>query len=248
MQTKKFHNGVLFCGDAIEIMPSLPERSFEAVITDPPYGTTRCKWDAVIPLDLMWESVRRVTRPESPIVLFASQPFTSALVMSNPEQFRYDLVFEKTTPTGHLNAKKMPMRAHESILMFYDKQPPYYPQKTFGHERKSALRINRAEKQSEVYGAQTAVTSYDSTERYPRSVIVFSTDKQTSSLHPTQKPLGLMTYLIRTYTKEGDWILDFACGSGTTCLAASLEGRKFVGIEKEQKYFDIACDRLSGNT
>ena len=232
-------------GDCIEKMADIEAGAVDMVLTDLPYGTTACAWDVVIPFDPMWSEVRRLLKPNGAAVFTASQPFTSALVMSNPREFRYSLVWEKTTATGHLNASKMPMRAHEDILVFYRKQPTYNPQMTHGHVRKVARNVNRATKLSDCYGDQAGITSYDSTSRYPRSVIVTSTDKQVSALHPTQKPVALMEYLIRTYTDEGQTVLDFTMGSGTTGIACANAGRKFIGIERDEAYFRMAEARIA---
>ena len=237
--------GELLLGDCLERMAQIADGSVDLVLTDPPYGTTACAWDAVIPFEPMWSAVRRVLKPSGAAVFTASQPYTSALVMSNPREFRYSLVWEKTTATGHLNASKMPMRAHEDILVFYRKQPTYNPQMTHGHVRKVARNVDRATKLSDCYGDQAGITSYDSTSRYPRSVIVTSTDKQVSALHPTQKPVALMEYLIRTYTEHGQTVLDFTMGSGTTGVACVNTGRDFIGIENNQNYFELAQGRIA---
>ena len=231
-------------GDCLERMKEIPDGSVDLILTDPPYGTTQCKWDSIVPLEPMWEQLKRVVKPKAAIVMTASQPFTSVLVMSNPSMFKYSLVWEKTTATGHLNAKKMPMRAHEDVLVFYKNFPAYNPQMTHGHERKTANNVDRGKLQSDVYGTEKGITSYSSTSRYPRSVIKTTTDKQTSKLHPTQKPVLLMEYLIKTYTNEGETVLDFACGSGTTGVAAKNLNRSFIGIELDETYFNIAKERI----
>lgn len=233
----------LFQGDCLEILKKIPDQSIDAVIADPPYGTTACKWDSIIPLEPMWEQLRRVIKNNGAIVLFGSQPFTSALIMSNPGLFKYSLVWQKTTPTGHLNANKMPLRAHEDILVFGGKK--YYPQKTTGHQRKvSSASHKRNSIKTENYRAH-GLTSYDSTERYPTSVLLFKSDKQKSALHPTQKPVALMEYLIKTYTNEGETVLDFTMGSGSTGVACVNTGRGFIGIELDEKYFKIAQARIN---
>ena len=233
-------------GDCLEVMDKLIAEGVmvDAVITDPPYGTTACKWDSVIPFDEMWLKLNKLIKPNGAIIFTSSQPFTSALVMSNPKLFRYSLVYQKTTPTGHLNAKKMPMRCHEDILVFYKKSPTYNPQKTKGHERKvSTAESKKNCKKTDVY-QKHGLTSYDSTERYPLSVLKFSTDKQKSAVHPTQKPVALMEYLIKTYTNEGELVLDFTMGSGTTGVACKNLNRKFIGIELDDGYFEIAKERI----
>lgn len=230
----------LILGDCLEILPTLG--TVNAVITDPPYGTTQCSWDAVIPFAKMWSAISAVAGGGCPVVLFGSEPFSSLLRGSNLRHFKYDWIWDKPKGTGFLNAKKQPLRGHETISVFCDGAPPYYPQMTAGHARKVSFRGKHL--QTDVYGEMVGDYHYDSTERYPRSVITFSSDTQNSSLHPTQKPVALLEYLILTYTDEGDTVLDFTMGSGTTGVACIKTGRKFVGIEIDQGYFDIACDRI----
>jgi DNA modification methylase len=233
----------LMLGDCLERMKEIEAGTVDLILADLPYGTTQCAWDEVIPMAALWEQYLRVAKQEAAIVLTAAQPFTSALVMSRPDLFRYEWIWEKGHATGHLNAKKQPLRAHESALVFYRKQPAYMPQMTFGHERKTA--VKRGDKTS-VYGTQAfAPTVYDSTERYPRSVQFFSSDKQTSRLHPTQKPVALMEYLIRTYAVPGMTVLDNTMGSGTTGVAALRCGCNFIGIELDPEHFATAESRIS---
>jgi site-specific DNA-methyltransferase (adenine-specific) len=233
----------LLLGDCLERMAEIPDGSVNMVMADLPYGTTACKWDSVIPFEPLWSAYRRVCKPNAAIVLTASQPFTSALVMSNPSEFCYDLCWEKPAASGHLNAKRRPLRAHESVLVFCRATPPYYFSKTTGHARKVALNVDRSQKLSACYGGQAGVTSYDSTERYPRSVIKFSSDKQKAALHPTQKPVALMEYLIRMFSIRGAMVLDNVMGSGTTGVACINTGRSFIGIERDPGYFAIAQKR-----
>ena len=236
----------LLLGDCLERMKEIPDGSVDMVLADPPYGTTACKWDTVIDLPLMWEQLKRVIKPNGAIVLTASQPFTSALVMSNPKMFKYCWVWDKVLPRGHLNAKRMPMRCVEDVAVFYGKQPTYNPQKTSGHARKVARTVyEKSGDGLQVYGAENRDTLYDSTERQPRSIIVVSTADQRGKRHPTQKPVALMEYLIRTYTDERDTVLDFTMGSGTTGVACKNLGRKFIGIELDRGYFDIAQKRIN---
>lgn len=231
----------LMHGDCLKLMKNIPDSSIDMILTDLPYGTTQCKWDSVINLDELWKQYERITTDTAAIVLTSMQPFTSKLVMSNLKLFRYEWIYEKGAATGFLNANKQPLRAHESILVFYKKQPVYNPQKTFGHERKKS---KRKDVNSECYGKAISLIEYDSTSRYPRSIQFFSSDKQKTNLHPTQKPVALMEYLIKTYTNEGMTVLDNTMGSGTTGVACIRTGRKFIGIEKDQEYFDIAIRRL----
>lgn len=234
-------------GDCLEVMAALPDGCADMVLCDLPYGTTACKWDSVIDLSALWAQYARLTKPNAAIVLTAAQPFTSALVMSAPRQFRHEWVWHKTAATGHLNAKRRPMAAHESVLVFSFGTPPYYPQKTTGHERKvSTAHHKRGCVKTEVYGGH-GLTGYDSTERYPRSVVTFKSDKQKSALHPTQKPVALMEYLIRTYTLPGKTVLDNAAGSGTTHVACARTGRHCISIEREPRYVEIMRDRLAAS-
>lgn len=245
MKQVSIGNAVLYQGDCLEIMKIIPDQSVDMVLCDLPYGTTACAWDSVIPFEPLWAEYRRVTKPNAAIVLTASQPFTSALVMSRPKEFRHEWIWHKTSATGHLNAKRRPMTAHESVLVFSFGRPPYNPQKTTGHERKVATAHHkRGCTKTDVYGPHGLV-GYDSTERYPRSVVTFKSDKQKSALHPTQKPVALMEYMIKTYTNEGDTVLDNTMGSGTTGVACANTGRKFIGIERDPTYFEIAQQRLS---
>jgi len=231
-------------GDCLALLRDLPDNSIDLVLTDPPYGTTACKWDTVIDLDRMWTELKRVTKPTSPIVMTACQPFTSALVMSNPKQYRHHWVWEKNKASGHLNAKRAPMRAHEDIVVFSSRQPTYRAQMSLGHRPANyAKRVGW----SECYGAQVETEYGGATTRYPRSVQQFDivNNDDPVKVHPTQKPVALMEYLIRTYTDEGATVLDFTMGSGTTGVACLNTGRHFVGIEKDEGYFEIARERIA---
>ena len=231
-------------GDCLDLMPLLPDNSVDLILCDLPYGTTACKWDSIIPFEPLWEQYHRIAKPDAAIVLHAAQPFTSALIMSQPGLFKYEWIWEKGHATGHLNAKKQPLRAHESVVVFYRGQPTYNPQMTHGHERKTATK--RGDK-TEVYGEQSfEAIAYDSTSRYPRTVQRIASDKQKIALHPTQKPASLAEYLIRTYTYEGDVVLDNCMGSGTTGVACVNTGRNFIGMEMDAGYFEIAKNRING--
>lgn len=231
----------LFLGDCLKILKTIPNASVDLVLSDLPYEVTECDWDSLVDLDLLWPELLRVAKHNAAFVFTAVQPFTSMLVMSQPKLFRYDWVWEKGNATGFFNAKLMPLRAHESVLVFYRKLPTFNPQKTTGHPRRTAKRksIN-----SECYGKGVQVTEYNSTERYPRSVQFFSSDKQKANLHPTQKPVALMQYLIRSYSDAGETVLDVTMGSGTTGVAAIQEKRNFIGIEKNLKHYNTAAERL----
>ena len=233
----------LLYGDCLELMRTIPDQSVDMVCCDMPYGTTNCRWDTALDLQRVWVEYRRITKPNAAIVLFAQLPFDKVLGCSNLPWLRYELIWEKTHPTGHLNAKKMPMKAHENILLFYNKLPTYNPQKTNGHTRKTAV---KRRDETTVYGNQSFYEiGYDSTERYPRSVLTFPSDKQRSSLHPTQKPLALVEWLVATYSNEGDVVLDNCMGSGTTGEACKKLKRKFIGIEMDEKYYKIAVERIA---
>ena len=233
----------LFNGDCLDVMQTLPAGSIDAVICDPPYGTTACRWDSVIALGPMWSNLTRVIKTGGAIVLTAQTPFDKVLGASNIKSLKYEWIWEKTHPTGHLNAKRMPMKAHENVLVFYANQPTYNPIKTTGHKRKTAVKRHD---DTQVYGAQNFDSiPYDSTERFPRSVLKFKSDKQTSKLHPTQKPVALMEYMVKTYTDPGQTVLDFTMGSGTTGVACKNLGRRFIGIELDEGYFNIAADRIN---
>jgi DNA modification methylase len=234
----------LMNGDCLERMKEIESGSVDMVLCDLPYGTTQNKWDACLPLDQLWIEYWRIVKPNGAVVLTAQTPFDKALGASRLQRLKYEWIWEKTNPTGHLNARKAPMKAHENILVFYKSLPTYNPQKTTGHKRKTAKKAND---ESSSYGVQKFTPIiYDSIERYPRSVLKLSSDKQTSRLHPTQKPVALMEYLIRTYTNEGETVLDNCMGSGTTGVACVNTGRKFIGIEKDEEYFQIAKDRICG--
>lgn len=246
----------LMHGDCLIRMKEIDDQSVDMVLADVPYGTTQCKWDVVIPLEQMWTQLKRVIKPNGVIVIMAQTPFDKVLGASNLPMLKYEWIWEKTAATGHLNAKKMPMKAHENALVFsddpaehwnmmvfYKKLPFYSPIKTTGHVRKTATADRTIG--SEVYGKQSGITAYDSTERYPRSVIKFASDKQHCNLHPTQKPVALCKYLIETYTQEGETVLDFAMGSGTTGVAAIEMNRNFIGIEIGKSEFQIAENRIN---
>jgi len=228
----------LMHGDCLELMRQIPDGSIDAVIADPPYGTTACKWDSIIPLDAMWAELKRIVKPNAAIVMTASQPFTTSLISSNIKMFRYDLKWIKKQATGFYNANKMPLRAHEDIVVFYDKLPKYNPQKSKGKPYK----CTRGSASDVYQGKDLCVTDNSSGDRHPLSWIEFKRDKV--KFHPTQKPVTLMEYMIKTYTNEGETVLDFTMGSGTTGVASVNTGRNFIGIELDENYFNIAQQRI----
>lgn len=227
--------------DCFDVFPLIGDGTVDLVCADIPYGTTQCRWDSVLDLQQMWRELYRIAKPSAAIVLFSAQPFTGVLVSSNLADWRTEWIWEKGNATGFLNSKKQPLRAHENIRVFYRQQPTYNPQKTSGHARKTSQRktVN-----SECYGKALELTEYDSTERYPRTVQFFSSDKQRGNWHPTQKPLALVQYLIETYSNPGETVLDFTMGSGTAGVACQQAGRNFIGIEKDAAIFRTACERL----
>lgn len=235
----------LWQGDCLELMGDIPDKSVDCIITDLPYQqTSRNAWDQIIPFEPLWEQYKRITKDNAAIILFANGMFTAELMMSNKSMWRYNIIWEKTQPTGFLNAKKMPLRNHEDICIFYKKLPTYNPQKTTGHTRK----VSKAEykvgcKSTTDYG-EHGLTTYDSTERYPKSVWKFAKDTQKSSLHPTQKSLALIEELVKTYTNEGNLVLDSCMGSNTTGLACKNLDRRYIGIEKDEDIFKVAVERV----
>ena len=245
MRIETIGNATLYEGECLALMAKLPDASVDMILCDLPYGTTACKWDTVIPFEPLWAQYRRVAKRNAAIVLTASQPFTTALIASNMREFRYCWVWDKALPTGHLNAKRQPLRVTEDVAVFYREQPTYVPQKTSGHKRKVARRqYVKSGDGSQVYGAESRDTFYDSTERYPTGIIEISNARQVGKVHPTQKPVALMEYLIRTYTQEGETVLDNCMGSGTTGVACVNTGRQFIGIELDETHFNTSCGRL----
>jgi len=237
----------IYKGDCLELMPKfVDDKSVDMIFCDLPYGTTNCRWDSVIDLPKLWSEYERVIKDNGVILLFAQTPFDKVLGVSNLKLLKYEWIWEKTQATGHLNAKKMPMKAHENILVFYKKSPTYNPQKTNGHKPiNSYTKYIKTQNNTEIYGEmKREISGGGETDRYPRSVITFASDKQKSCLHPTQKPLALIEYMIRTYTNEGDLILDNTCGSGTTGLGAKNLGRNFIMMEQDPEYYETACKRV----
>ena len=228
-------------GDCLELMKDIPDKSIDMILCDLPYGTTKNKWDSVIPFEPLWEQYNRIIKDNGAIVLFSQMPFTVDLVASNYKDFRYEWIWEKLSASGHLNANRMPMKKHENILVFYKKLPTYNPQFTEGKPYVATYSTH-----SSNYGKQKDnITAINDGKRYPVDIIKFNNDR---CLHPTQKPVALLEYLIKTYTNEGEIVLDNCMGSGSTCVACVNTNRHYIGFELDPQYYDIACKRLAVET
>jgi len=239
----------LILGDCLERMKEIPDGSVDMVLADPPYGTTACKWDSIIPLEPMWEQLKRVIKPNGAIVMTASQPFTTALISSNIEMFKYCLVWEKSKPAGFINAKNAPLKKHEDICVFSkgaianksSKRMNYYPQDLIP----SGKTVKSKNNPNDILGTRPSRNNSGYVQEfsnYPTSILKYPSESKTK--HPTQKPVALMEYLIKTYTQECEMVLDFVMGSGTTGVACVNTGRKFLGVEKDENYFNIAVERI----
>ena len=242
----------LYNGDCLEIMKSIKDKSIDAIITDPPYGTTACKWDSVIPFEPMWKQLNRIIKDNGAIVLFGSQPFTSNLVMSNVKDFKQELIWNKITPVGHLLVKKRIMQVHENILLFWKKQPTFNRQmkdKPMKNRRpnkyKNNIKIKESHRTELVKNCPESRYAKDNDDNKvnPKSIIDINKNRKNKA-HPTQKPIALMEYLIKTYTNELETVLDFTMGSGSTGVACCNTNRNFIGIELDKDYFKIAQDRI----
>ena len=242
----------LYKGECLEAMKLIPSESVDAIITDPPYGTTACKWDSVIDFKLMWEQLNRIIKPNGAIVLFGFEPFSSALRMSNIKNYKYDWIWIKNRPTGTMLAKIQPMRNVENILVFYKSQPKYNRQmiKRTPEEFKKSYRKNNSESKNGEqmrYTKNPLIRQSEDRQWYkpPIQTLYYNSDsKRNGKSHPTQKPIALMEYLIKTYTNENETVLDFTMGSGSTGVACVNTNRNFIGIEMDDKYFDIAKQRI----
>lgn len=244
----------LLQGDCIEVMKTIPNKSIDAIITDPPYGTTACKWDSVIDFDLMWEQLNRIIKPNGAIVLFGSQPFTSALIMSNPKMFKYEWIWKKNTGTGFASAKYQPLKYHENLIVFAKGKTIYNPIPTerFSEASKKVCRkpVRGGGKKTSSHLSMNIVNvQYDSETKNPESVLNYKSvpNGGGEKLHPTQKPVALMEYLIKTYTNENETVLDFTMGSGSTLVACQNTNRNGIGIELDESYFLIAKNRIKEN-
>ena len=229
----------LMQGDCLERMKEIPDGSVDMILTDPPYGTTACKWDSIIPLEPMWEQLKRIIKPNGAIVMTASQPFTTTLIASNMKMFKYCWVWDKKVGTGFLNAKRQPLRCCEDVVVFYKKPPTYTPQMRLGFK---PYECKQGATKTQNYGKQTGATTVSDGSRYPLNLVSFNRDG--SKQHPTQKPVALMEYLIKTYTNENETVLDFTMGSGSTGVACVNTNRDFIGIELDETYFNIAKQRI----
>ena len=243
---------MIYNEDCLEAMKEIPDYSIDAIITDPPYGTTACKWDSVIDFKLMWEQLNRIIKPNGAIVLFGSEPFSSALRMSNIKNYKYDWIWIKNIPTGTMLAKIQPMRNVENILVFYKSQPKYNRQmiKRTPEEFKKSYRKNNSESKNGEqmrYTKNPLIRQSEDRQWYkpPIQTLYYNSDsKRNGKSHPTQKPVALMEYLIKTYTNENETVLDFTMGSGTTGVACLNINRKFIGIENNKEYFEVALKRI----
>ena len=229
-------------GDCLEVMKTIEDNSIDAIITDPPYGTTACKWDSVIDFDLMWEQLNRIIKPNGAIVLFGSEPFSSALRMSNIKNYKYDWVWDKVKGGNFAILKYQPYKTHELISVFSNKTHNYYPIKTPQKERKGKV-YSSSNSAPLKYNDGKERTYKD---KHPKSILTISNANQKGKQHPTQKPVGLMEYLIKTYTQEKETVLDFTMGSGSTLVACKNLNRNGIGIEKDPQYYAVAVARVDG--
>ena len=231
----------LYNGDCIEVMKNIPSKSVDMILCDLPYGTTKCKWDSIIPFDKLWENYNRVTKDNAAIVLFGTEPFSTELRHSNLKMYKYDWIWDKVKPNGHLVAKHRPMQRNENISVFGKGKINYYPIMIERDKPKKSKEYSR----TEIMGGNTTDNKGKTlNKKYPQNILVYSNASQKNKLHPTQKPIELLEYLIKTYTQEGETVLDNTMGSGSTGVAALNLHRKFIGIELDEKYFEIAKERI----
>ena len=232
----------LLHGDCLEIMKDIPNGSVDMILCDLPYGTTRNKWDSIIPLNKLWKEYKRIIKNNGAIVLFSAEPFTTHLIASNIQWFRYDLIWIKNQGSDFLNANRKPLRAHENICVFYNKQPTYNAQKTLGKPYKAKSGKSTSSNFGKFNGNHH--TENKEGKRFPLTTLNFAIEHNRNKKHPTQKPVDLLEYLIKTYTNEGETVLDNCIGSGSTGVACINTGRKFIGIELDENYFNIAKNRI----
>lgn len=236
-----FDYNKIICGNCFDILPQIPDDSVDLLFVDLPYGTTQASWDSILPLDKLWEQYNRIVKKNGAMLFTASQPFTTTLIASNINNYKYSWIWEKSKATNYLNAKKQPLRAYEEVVVFYRKQPTYNPQMTMGeaYNKGTALRL------TDVYGSQKAVEVKSDGLRYPRNVLYFKTaESEGEVIHPTQKPVALIEYMIKTYTEEGAVILDNTAGSFSTAIAAQKTGRQWICIEQDREMCEKALKRF----
>ena len=231
----------LYNNDCLKILPTLPDHSIDMVLADLPFGTTRNQWDSVIPMDQLWKQYKRLLKVGGVVALFGDEPFSSKLRLSNPKWYRYDWYWTKNKATGFLNANRMPLKRVETISIFYPKLPLYNPQKEIGYKPYTSMTGSKTKN----YGKFKNIKTVNDGSRYPTNVLTFN--KVSKTIHPTQKPVDLLEYLIKTYTNEGMTVLDNTMGSGSTGVACKNLNRSFIGIEKDPDYFKLAKERLDGN-
>ena len=232
----------LLHGDCLELMNNIPDKSVDMILCDLPYGVTQCKWDAIIPFDKLWEQYNRIIKNNGAVVLFGNEPFTSLLICSNLKNFKYNWIWQKNNATGFLNAKKQPLNDNETISVFYKKQCTYNPQMTVAEKIYKRGMVKRSK--SDCYGEEKDFVQIETGLRYPKRIQYFNNNHTREQLHPTQKPVELLEYLIKTYTNEDEVVLDNCMGSGSTGVACINTNRRFIGMEIEEKYFEIAKDRM----
>lgn len=252
----------IYKGDCLDVMQGIDDKSVDMVLCDLPYqvlhkDNPNAQWDRLIPFEPLWQQYKRIIKDNGAIVLFAQGMFTAQLMMSNPKMWRYNLIWDKMRVTGFLNANRMPMRCHEDICVFYKSLPIYNPQMEIGqpnHSRGNGVHKNTnncygnygtPSKTGRVYGTVKRLPDRQETSKYPKSIIRIKKEHESKVFHPTQKSVELLRYLIRTYTNKGDLVLDNTCGSGSTCVAAIKEHRRYIGIEKDPKFYAIACKRVN---
>jgi len=231
----------IYLGDCLELMNGIKDKSIDTILCDLPYGNTNCTWDTIIPLDKLWQQYKRIIKDNGAIVLFSSQPFTTRLINSNIEDFKYEWIWDKIKPNGHLVAKYRPMQRTESVIVFSKNRHNYYPIMIQRERPKKSKEYKRTEIMGGTKVGSSKVINY----KYPQNVLVFSNASQKDKLHPTQKPVNLLEYLIKTYTNENDLVLDNCIGSGSTAVACINTNRQFIGIEKEDEYYEIAKNRVN---
>jgi len=235
----------IYLGDCLDVMKDIDDKSVDLILCDLPYGTTICKWDKIIDIVELWRLYNRIVKDRTPIVLFGSQPFTSLLINSNINSFRYCWIWDKKKPANFSLAKKQPMKYHEDIIVFGKISPNYYPIMIKIEGRRAKKGVNKGYSGFNKGLEKPEYLDKIYTDKYPSSILEFSNADQTNRYHPTQKPISLLEYLIKTYTQEGNLVLDNCCGSGSTCLAAKNLGRNYIGIEKDENYYNIAKERLN---